>query len=318
MRLLPPCSSLSSPTIGTNISPCPAEEISLGIHFSILEVLKLGTAIPSCHELHLHTYKQVFTVAQTGDTQRAFKLDDVVAALCAQGLETEVPINPTTLVAKSTRRNGPEFGPWEVSLPAGAGPKLVATTISVRSVPKGTLDAMVTSLSVMESKVKVGGLPILHNMLMLCLNIVKISGQSRYKCIVHALSIHNARKLQGENTNSAFPEKNRSIWLWGETSMEAASQLHVVAGIHKVLREHGVVNPKAKQEASPNLKIRGVKFHVWFEKLDFVGTADEDTKWQASNLPLVSHSWHMLHICALEFEWNWRRDTCVSAKFNCC
>ena len=93
---------------------------------------------------------------------------------------------------------------------------------------------------------------------MLCLNIVKISGQSRNKCIVHALSIHNARKLQGENTNSAFPEKNRSIWLWGETSMEAASQQHVVAGIHKVLREHGVVNPKAKQDASPNLKIRGV------------------------------------------------------------
>ena len=56
--------------------------------------------------------------------------------------------------------------------------------------------------------------------------------------------------MQGENTNSVLPAKNKDVWLNGEISLAAAANKHVVAGVNAALRGKGVINPKTKQAHS--------------------------------------------------------------------
>ena len=51
---------------------------------------------------------------------RSFKIDDVVAGLCAQGLQTVGTINPTALVAMASRRVAPVLKPVAKSATMGS------------------------------------------------------------------------------------------------------------------------------------------------------------------------------------------------------
>ena len=74
----------------------------------------------------------------------------------------------------------------------------------------------------------------------------------------------------------AKPQHNKTFWLNGTISMEAATNPHVAAGMNKVLRAAGVVNPKAKVTMSRSLKVKSTMVHVFLDGINFEGTSKEE------------------------------------------
>ena len=90
---------------------------------------------------------------------------------------------------------------------------------------------------------------------------------------------------KGENTMPAKPQHNKTFWMNGQISMEAASNPHAAAGINKVLRAAGVVNPKTKVCKSKTLDVKSTSVHVYLDGITFEGPSKEEG-WSRLSKPL--------------------------------